>query len=69
VWQSGECTDPNFLDVQLLSVRNERRCDDVFVPVVKVANFSAIDAESAQVTVNLNGQTYETFGRRDVGSV
>ena len=32
VWQSGECTDPNFLDVQLLSVRNERRCDDVFVP-------------------------------------
>ena len=61
VWQSGECTDPNFLDVQLLSVRNERRCDDIFVPIVKVANFSAIDAESAQVTVNLNGQTYETF--------
>ena len=59
VWQSGECTDPNFLDVQLLSVRNERRCDDVFVPVVKVANFSAIDAENAVLTVILNGQTFE----------
>lgn len=59
VWQSGECTDPNFLDVQLLSVRNERRCDDVFVPVIKVANFSAIDAEDAQLTVILNGQTFE----------
>lgn len=60
VWQSGECTDPNFLDVQLLSVRNERRCDDIFVPVVKVANFSAIDAEDAVLTVILNGQTFET---------
>ena len=60
VWQSGECTDPNFLDVQLLSVRNERRCDDVFVPVVKLANFSAIDAEDAELTVILNDQTFET---------
>ena len=40
VWQSGECTDPNTPDVQLLSVHNERRCGDVFVPVVKVANLS-----------------------------
>lgn len=60
VWQSGECTDPNFLDIQLLSVRNERRCDDVFVPVIKVANFSAIDADDAVLSVVLNGQTFET---------
>lgn len=60
VWQSGQCTDPNFLDIQLLSVRNERRCDDVFVPVVKVANFTEVDAEDVELTVILNGQTFET---------
>ena len=69
VWQSGECTDPNFLDVQLLSVRNERRCDDVFVPVIKLANFSAVDAENAELTVVLNGQTFEATVDVDAMSI
>jgi hypothetical protein len=60
VWQSGACSDPDVLDVQLLSVRNTRRCDDVFVPVVKLANFSGIDAEDAVLSVILNGQVWET---------
>jgi|TARA_Y100000289_G_scaffold11864_1_gene10988 hypothetical protein len=59
VWQSGACSDPNVLDVQLLSVRNTRRCDDTFVPVVKVANFSGIDAEDVVLSVILNGQVWE----------
>lgn len=59
VWQSGACSDPDVLDVQLLSVRNTRRCDDSFVPVVRVANFSGIDADDVVVSVILNGQAWD----------
>lgn len=61
VWQSGLCSDPNLLDVSVLSITNGRRCDENFTPIIKLGNFTNIDAENIELVVTMNGQAWDTI--------
>lgn len=58
VWQSGECSNPNVFDVQVLSISNYYACERDYTPMVKLANYSNYDAVGADLTVYLNGQEW-----------
>lgn len=61
VWQSGLCSDPELLDVSVLSITNSRRCDEDFTPIVKLGNYTMIDAENILLNVTMNGQNWDTL--------
>lgn len=61
VWQSGACADPDLLDVTVLSVNNSLRCDEIYTPVVKLGNYSNIDADAVQLSVIMNNQQWDTI--------
>ena len=61
VWQSGLCSDPNLLDVGVLSVENTNRCDEDYTPTVRLSNYTNIDAEGVELTVTMNGQQWDTI--------
>ena len=61
VWQSGLCSDPNLLDVGVLSVNNTNRCDEDYTPTVRLSNYTNIDAENVDLTVIMNGQQWDTI--------
>lgn len=61
VWQSGLCADPNLLDVSVLSINNELRCDEDYTPTVRLANYTNIDAQDVALSVVMNGQAWDTL--------
>jgi hypothetical protein len=61
VWQSGLCSDPDLLDVTVLSLSNSRSCNDDFTPIVKLGNYSNIDADNVGLAVEMNGQLVDTI--------
>lgn len=61
VWQSGQCVDPDLLDVSVLTITNTNRCDENYTPTVRLGNYTNIDAEAVELTVIMNGQQWDTI--------
>lgn len=61
VWQSGLCSDPDLLDVGVLSINNTNRCDEDYTPTVRLSNYTNIDAEGVSLSVFMNGQLWDTL--------
>jgi hypothetical protein len=49
------------LDVTVLSLSNSRSCNDDFTPIVKLGNYSNIDADNVGLAVEMNGQLVDTI--------